>query len=183
MRAGLNRERVTQAALQVVQEDGLDGLSMRKVARTLGVEAMSLYGHVKNKADLLDALHDHLISLVPEAGAQPWPDEVHRLATAFRGVLFAHPHCVPLLATRPATTPSALRVADSSLSMLEAQGFSPTDALVAFQTVFAFVAGHAAFHTAGGIVDDSDWAGREFELGLQILVAGLRAERSERSAE
>ena len=54
----LSRERVLQAALVLADEAGVEALSMRKLAKTLGVEAMSLYGHVKNKEDLLDGLVD-----------------------------------------------------------------------------------------------------------------------------
>lgn len=171
----LSRERITAAALGLVEEDGLDGLSMRKVAARLGTEAMSLYRHVRDKADLLDALQDELLGRVPVPGAGPWPDEVRRVATGFRELLFAHPRVVPLLATRPATTPRGLALVEAGVGLLRAGGFDAEDAVVAFQTVFCFVIGHAVFHTAAGRTPaDAAWARVEFERGLGIVIAGLR---------
>ncbi|MBX2802351.1 MAG: TetR/AcrR family transcriptional regulator C-terminal domain-containing protein [Myxococcales bacterium] len=160
------------AALALADEDGLAALSMRSVARRLGVEAMSLYRHVRSKDDLLDAVHDAVIARVPVAASGPWPDEVRRLATAFRDVLFAHPAVVPLVATRAAQTPRALAVLESGVSMLLRHGFDEVTAVAAFQTVFYFVVGHASFHLAQGGADD-EWVGREFEEGLRILIAGM----------
>jgi len=177
MQKGLTRERVVAAALELVDDGGLGALSMRKVAAGLGVEAMSLYRHVKNKGDLLDALHEHLIGQVSSDGLTgPWPDQVTSLARRFRAVLFAHPACVPLLATRAATTPQALAVVEAGIAVLEAEGWPADDAIDAFQTVFCFVVGHAVFHTAGGQLPDDVLARREFEAGLALLVAGLEAQ-------
>lgn len=174
MAVGLTRDRVVAAALEVVREHGLDGLSMRKVAARLGVEAMSLYTHVRNKADLLDALYDDLLSRVPEAGDGPWREEAERLARAFRDVLFAERACVPLIATRPATTPSSWAVAASAIDLLVDRGFTEDGAFYAFQTMFSFVVGHAVFHTAGGFSDE-DAAADEFEQGLAVVLAGIEA--------
>ena len=174
MAAGLSRSRIVQAALQVVQTEGLDALSMRKVARRLDVEAMSLYRHVTHKADLLDGLHEYLLSQVPLAGEGAWRHEVQLLAQRFRAVLFAHPRCVPLLATRPAGTPHALAVVESGVTLLERQGLAPERAVAAFQAVFSFVVGHAMFHLAGGALHSDDaWARTEFDEGLQLLIEGI----------
>jgi len=171
----LTRERITLAALSLVDEEGLDKLSMRKVASRLGVEAMSLYRHVANKGDLLDALHDHLVGQVPPPGAGPWEDRARGLATAFREVLFLHPRAVPLLATRPAATPAALAVLDHGIAVFTEGGWEEAEAVVAFQTLFCFVVGHGVFHTAAG--SDTNGARAEFQEGLEIVLAGLRAAR------
>lgn len=178
MQKGLSRERVVDAALRLVDEEGLGALSMRKVAASLDVEAMSLYRHVKNKGDLLDALHEHLIGKVSAEGLPgSWATQVTTLARRFRAILFAHPRCVPLLATRPATTPQALALVEAGIAVLEQQGWSAEKAVDAFQTVFCFVVGHAVFHTAGGQLPDDELARQEFEAGLAILIAGLEAGR------
>ncbi len=177
MAKGLTRERIVAVALQVVDEGGLEALSMRGVARCLNVEAMSLYRYVRNKADLQDALYDHLVGLVHTEISGDWPEQVRQIATAFRELLFAHPHCVPLLATRAGTTPRALRVLEHGVGIFRTQGWSEERSVIAFQAVFSFVVGHAVFHTAGGAVRaDDTWTRHEFAEGLELLIAGLVAQ-------
>jgi AcrR family transcriptional regulator len=175
MSKGLSRQRVVEAALALVDADGLSKLSMRKVAASLDVEAMSLYRHVKNKADLLDGLHEHLVSQVQLAPLPDGLEAVGVLARRFRRVLFDHPRAVPLLATRPATTQGALAVVEAGIEVLVSRGWSEEDAVDAFQAVFSFVVGHAVFHTAGGELPDDAMARSEFEAGIGLLVAGLRS--------
>lgn len=172
----LSRERITAAALELAAEDGLEALSMRKVAAQLGVEAMSLYRHVAHKADLLDAMHDALLSRVSLPGDGPWADEVRAVATSFRDVLLDRPRLVPLVATRPARRESGLLLVSRGVDILMRAGFDEAGAVVAFQTVFAFVVGHAVFHTAGGALPPGEaWAREEFTRGLEIIVAGLES--------
>ncbi len=176
VKKGLSRDKVVAAAIARIDEHGLDGLSMRGLAGDLGVEAMSLYRHVKNKADLLDSVHDALLSelTVPPAGA--WADRARALVQEFRRLLFGHPRCVPLLASRAATTPDALDIVAAGVALFTDAGWAEDDALVAFQTLFCFAVGHAVFHTAGGepFTDDA-WARFEFDEGLETVLAGLRA--------
>ena len=106
-------------------------------------------------------------------GAGPWNERVRTLAQRFRDALFAHPPCVPLLATRPATTPASLALLQAGIELLTEAGFEGEDANYAFQTVFVFVIGHAVFHTAGGQLTDDDAARAEFARGLDWVVAGL----------
>lgn len=176
MTRGLSRERVVIAALEIVDEHGLPGLSMRKIASRLGVEAMSLYRHVENKRDLLDALHEHLIGglRIPDTG--PWQERVRTVALDFRTVMAAHPKLVPLLASRPASTPRALDVLEAGVTVLEEAGFDEQEALIAFQTVFCFVVGHCAFHMADGTAPDA-WADQEFAGGLDLLLRGMDRSR------
>ncbi|MEO0602144.1 MAG: TetR/AcrR family transcriptional regulator C-terminal domain-containing protein [Myxococcota bacterium] len=170
----LTRARVVEAALSVVAEEGLPGLSMRRMGRALGVEAMALYRHVRNKDDLLDALYDHIVAQVDAPAGGPWEAEVEALATSFRDVIFRNRACVPLLATRPGTTPNALAMLDRGIGVFQRAGFDDDSAIDAFQTVFAFVVGHAVFHTAGGRLPDDALARREFERGLGWILVGLR---------
>ncbi|MEV5976902.1 TetR/AcrR family transcriptional regulator C-terminal domain-containing protein [Streptomyces sp. NPDC052114] len=112
----LSRERVLATALEVVDRDGLSGLSMRKLGAELGVEAMALYRYAAGKAALLDGLVEAFCQeLEEELAAGPreadWQRELHRIALATHGVALRHPNMVPLLATRLLSTPLARRPA------------------------------------------------------------------------
>ena len=184
MAGKLTRERIISEATAVIDAEGLDKLSMRAVASRLGVEAMSLYRHVANKGEMLDAVYDGLIDSLETPAAERWQDAVTQLATAFRTLMFAHPRCAPLLATRAATTPRSMRLVEDGVSLLTDEGFSEDDAIVAFQTVFTFCVGHVVFHTAGGQdLHDDDWARYEFAEGVGAILAGLEARTDRRRRE
>lgn len=172
MSRDLSRDRIVATALEIVDQDGLKGLSMRKIAGRLGVEAMSLYRHVANKADLLEALHDRVVGSleVPETG--PWQERVRCVAERFRALMVAHPKLVPLLASTPATTPNALGVLERGVGVVREAGLTEEQAVIAFQTVFCFVIGHCVFHMADG-TPPGPWGDAEFEGGLDVLIAGL----------
>src|SRR5512144_1887431 len=102
--AGLSRERVCKEALALVDEEGLEALSMRRLGARLGVEAMSLYRHVRNKADLLDALHAAVLGgLEPAVSDDGWRPLLAGMVRALHAALVAHPHVLPLFTTRPVT--------------------------------------------------------------------------------
>ena len=101
-RRPLTRKRIADAALVFIDAHGLDALSMRKLGAELGVEAMSLYNHVTNKADLLDAVADTLYGDVVRAYGDPvgdWKVHVRALSHAYVDVAAAHPRAVALLIT------------------------------------------------------------------------------------
>lgn len=179
--AGLSRERVLEAAVALVDEEGLDALTMRRLAEELGVEAMSLYRYVKNKDDLLDGLHATILAelVVPDLKG-PWREVLRELARAFRRTLEAHPRAVLLFATRPAVAPGAVEHVERVLQLLVAAGFG-ADAVHAFQAGFTFVVGHTLWRLGSS----ADWLppsrpgahglDEEFEYGLDALLLGLEA--------
>jgi len=107
-RAPLTRRRVADAALVLIDDRGLEGLSMRKLGASLGVEAMSLYNHVSNKDDLLHAVTDELYVKILAAYGEPrgdWRSKARRMAAGYVHVAAEHPNAIPLLVERPVTTP------------------------------------------------------------------------------
>src|SRR4051812_17759624 len=107
----LSRALVCGEALALVDEEGLEALSMRRLGARLGVEAMSLYRHVRDKADLLDALHTAVLGdLRPVAapGGEGWRALLGGLSRALRDALLRHPNVVSLFATRPVRAPGAV---------------------------------------------------------------------------
>jgi AcrR family transcriptional regulator len=197
-RPALSRDRILQAAVALVDAEGLETLSMRKLGAALGVEAMSLYHHVPNKAALLDGIHEAILAELPPPSGGEWASVLRERAGAFRTVLAAHPRAILLFAARPAVTPASLHHLEHGLDVLRHAGLSPQDALSAFQVLLAFVVGHAltSFASLAGdeqpgvdydhldaqrfprvveaaaVLAGQDLA-HEFELGLELLVQGI----------
>lgn len=141
-RATLSRERILHAALRLVDRAGLEALTMRRLAKELGVEAMSLYRYVRGKEDVLDGVHELILQSVPAPPARgSWKQRLGVLARGLREVLLAHPNAVPLFATRPAVAEGSLARADAVLGILHRAGFRPADQLAALHGLIAYVVG------------------------------------------
>ncbi|WP_410605164.1 TetR/AcrR family transcriptional regulator C-terminal domain-containing protein [Amycolatopsis sp. lyj-90] len=125
-REPLNREKVLDAALALAAEEGLKGLSMRKLAKTLGVEAMALYNHVQNKTDILDGIAERVYSGIERADPDsPWPERVRVTALNIYRALARHPVVPMALATDEANPKSlrALQPLDDLVGALYEAGF------------------------------------------------------------
>ena len=106
----LTRERVLAAALRLVDEEGLDALSRRRLGQELGRDAMTLYRYAPDQAALLDGIVELVLDeLVIPADGQDWQTQLRRGAHNFRRLALAHPHIVGLIVTRPMSTPLGLR--------------------------------------------------------------------------
>lgn len=145
----LTRDMIFKVALEIVDSEGADALSMRRLAQRLRRDPMALYRHAANKAALLDGLTELVLGqLAVEPSDAPWPDRLRGIARQFRQLALAHPHVVPLLVTRPLATPLALRPPgtlrplEDILELLISAGFSPPDALYTYRALFGFLHGH-----------------------------------------
>lgn len=142
-RLPLSKERVLRAAIELVDAEGIDALTMRHLANQLGVEAMSLYYHVANKEALLDGIVDSLIveieeelggfEVVADAG---WKEQMRERILTARRVMLRHPWAPGVIETRTSMTPMLLRYMDTLLGILIEGGFS-------------YDLGHHAMHTLG----------------------------------
>jgi AcrR family transcriptional regulator len=121
----LNRQRVLQAALDLADESGIEALSMRKLAQTLGVKAMSLYNHVANKDDIIDGIVDHVMGeiKVPRLDLE-WKLAMQQRATSAHQVLLRHPWATLPIVSRVNVGPASLRYIDTTLGCLVQAGFS-----------------------------------------------------------
>src|SRR5712691_8131097 len=91
-RTQLTRQRVVAAAIELADRDGIESISMRRLAQELGVEAMSLYTHVHSKNDLLDGMTDTVISQIPiSADGAGWKTSLRQLVLAARSIMLRHP--------------------------------------------------------------------------------------------
>jgi AcrR family transcriptional regulator len=104
----ITRDVVLAAALEIIDADGADGLSMRRLARALDRDPMILYRHAPNKAALLDGVAETVLAQLTVDSADPdWATQLRTVARGYRRLALAHPKVVPLLVTRPLATPLA----------------------------------------------------------------------------
>jgi AcrR family transcriptional regulator len=127
-RQPLTKERVLAAAIDLADREGIDALSMRRLGQSLGVEAMALYRHVRDKDDLLDGVVEAVIAgidMPPEdTDREDWRADMRALAIASRQQMLRHPWAPPLLVRRTTVGPATLRHVDTVLGILARAGFS-----------------------------------------------------------
>ena len=142
--AGLSKQRVVVEAVRLADRDGVDGLSMRRLAGALGAGAMSLYYYVANKEELLDAMIDIVfeeIELPPEE--IDWQSAMRREAESARQVLARHPWAISLMESRTSPGPANLRHREAITACLRRAGFSVLMATHANWLLNSYVYGHA----------------------------------------
>ena len=169
---------VLAAALEIIDADGADGLSMRRLARALGRDPMILYRHAPNKAALLDGVAETVLAQLTVDPADPdWAAQLRAVARHYRALALAHPHVVPLLVTRPLATPLALRPKgtlrplEDVLALLTRAGFSGPDALHIYRALFGFLHGHI-LNELQELIDNPDETDDLLRLGLHRLPIG-----------
>jgi AcrR family transcriptional regulator len=146
---GLTIERIVEAALHVVDTEGLDELTVRRLADTLSTGSASLYRHVASRDELLVLVVDHVLGeiVLPSAALDPRA-KVEWLSAELRRVLIAHPNLLPALTAAPLIGPNAVRGAQNGLcNMLEA-GYPAAAAVPAYLAMIDFVLGTVYFDTS-----------------------------------
>ncbi len=141
-RPPLTREKVLSAALRMADEDGLETLSMRNLARALKVEAMSLYNHVASKEDLLDGLVELVAGEldVPTLGGD-WRAAMRQRARSAHVAFTRHPWATMLFVSRVNIGPNMLRYVDATIGCLREAGFSYPMADHAWNALDAYIYG------------------------------------------
>jgi len=191
----LTRQRIVEAASALADAEGLEAVSVRRLATELGVAGPSLYNHFATKAEILDAVADAVVAEVDVSafGTHPWADALRIWAGSYHAALSAHPNVVPLLAHGPGRRPAQLRMADVVYGGLIDAGWSPARATHIGALMRYLVTGSALGSFALGFPGDpalyEDYphlreayrlAGHQrsvdegaFTLGLETLLAGL----------
>jgi AcrR family transcriptional regulator len=192
----LNRERIVEAASALVDAEGLEAVSVRRLATELGVQGPSLYHHFATKADILDSVADAVIAQVDLSAFRTcdWVDGLRRWAHSYRAVLAAHPNIVPVLAHGPGQRPASLAMADTVYGALVQAGWSPARAthigalmryLVHGSALGSFALGfpgdpqlyerYPHLHHAHRLADHQQCVDEgAFVLGLETLLTGLQ---------
>ncbi|NDU75712.1 TetR family transcriptional regulator [Actinomadura sp. DSM 109109] len=185
-RAPLSTERIIEAALRIVDGQGLGRLTMRRLGDALEVEAMAIYHHLpRGKEQLLDGLVAHVAAAPADTSASGrWQDVLQAWAAGYRERLLSHAGVLPLVVTR--RNPAALAATLASLrEVLRRGGVAEEAAAVAAHTLLGYVIGHAALEVRGTAEDAAaariatgddaavDWDAR-FAAGLGVVLGGVR---------
>lgn len=140
---GLTRDQIVRAAIDLVEREGAEGLSMRRVAAELGASPMSLYNHVPNKAALLDSMAEYILSGV-NAAIDPgthWPERARALMRAYRKMSLDYPRAVSLVHTRQGESPAAMRSVEQALAVTDDAGFDGETSIRIMRAMLAYAAG------------------------------------------
>ena len=173
-RAGLSRELVLAAARRIADEEGVDRLTMRRLAAELGVLPNALYTYVPDKEALLDALLDDLLAGIDpgDSAEGDWRDGLVRVMDSSRRLLLAHPRLAPVFLARPGLGPNAARLGEITFELLRRGGLEGERAVEAFRILLIYSLGFAAFQ-APRLQSDSVERTREVEATF----AGLPEDR------
>jgi AcrR family transcriptional regulator len=203
-RRPLTRDAIIEAALKLLERDGLSGLSMRSLAKELGTGAASLYWHMGNKEELLQLLLDRIVgeSRVPEPDGAGWQEQVKQMLRETRRTLSARRDAAQLSMGRVPAGPNSLPVMERSLAVLTAAGLPPR--VIAYAAdMFALYVGGFAYEESLDVPDadpaalgayfaslpadqfpnlvhlsgalTEGSAEERFEFALELLVRGLEA--------
>ncbi|AGL20912.1 TetR/AcrR family transcriptional regulator [Actinoplanes sp. N902-109] len=194
----LTRERIVEVAGALVDNEGLDAVSVRRLATELGVAGPSLYNHFGTKNEILDAVADAVVAQVDVSyfATHDWADALRLWAHSYRAVLAAHPNIVPVLSHGPGRRPAALAMADTVYGGLIDAGWPPARATHIGALMRYLVTGAALGSFALGFDEDPGvYAERyphlrdahllaehrrsvdegAFALGLETVITGLLA--------
>jgi AcrR family transcriptional regulator len=196
----LTLDGIVDTAADLVAEDGFDALSMRRLGARLGVGAMTLYGYVRTKEELLGALANRYLSEMdlPAEGDGPWQEQIARVFRAVRHVFLEHPDLLPIVASQRLEGIGAYRGAERVFTALRSAGLDDQQVIAGFDALTSFTIGIAERETAmrgqanlpgirqlpheefanvidlAGVMMTRDSA-RSFEAGLELLVRGLES--------
>ncbi|HEU5057938.1 MAG TPA: TetR family transcriptional regulator [Kofleriaceae bacterium] len=205
---GLSHEQIRRAALRLIDQDGIDAFSTRRLGSELGCEAMAIYWYYPNKEALLDAVVDELLSTIgvdaEVAAAGDWVAAMRGLAHAYRGLAQEHPRAFPLLATRRFATESTYAFLDQLFALARRQGLDDRTIASFYRAVGSYCSGIALSEIAGTSSTDlgpaalrarfpgvaSVWPWLEpahhdemFSFGLEILLDALARSARQRPPE
>jgi len=184
-----SRDDVAAAGIRVADAEGLDAVTMRRVAAELGTGTSSLYRYIRRKQDLLDLMADAVLGEDdPPPLAGDWRADLATLAHHMRDRLLRHPWLATMSALRPSLGPNGLRWLEFTLATVDGRGLTPDDMIIATGTVTTFVLGSvvtelaerrtgsslAQWRAAQGSYGDSIISGGQYPVLTRIMIeAGL----------
>jgi AcrR family transcriptional regulator len=168
-RKPLSRDRILAAALEVVDEQGIDALSMRKLAQSLGYEAMSLYNHVANKDDLLDGILDLVLAEMEPPEAHGRLPGIRRAALSAHEALRRHPWAATMLMSPGRIRPARIQYMEALLAALRGAGLTAETTYHAYHVLDAHIVGFSLWvSTHGKMPDDVEDARAWFDRMIPV---------------
>ncbi|MBG6218844.1 AcrR family transcriptional regulator [Arthrobacter sp. CAN_A6] len=158
----MSRDIVLAAALELVDDEGLESLSMRRLGSKLGKDPMALYRYATNREALLDGVTGLVLGELIIPPVADWQEQLRRTAHDFRNLALRHPHVVPLLVIRPLSTPlglrppGALRPLEQVMALLTKAGFDSAGALHVYRAYYGFLLGHVLNELEEFVVDPDE---------------------------
>jgi len=171
-REPLTRDRIIEAALRVMDAEGLEAVTMRRIGRELGVEAMSLYNHVEDKDDILEGVTERVMNEFEfPTSTGDWADDARAMSREWRRLLDLHPSVCQLLAERhkPLDGLATFRAMDSALGVLRRAGLSALDAAQAFNALGSYILGFVMMEQGLMLGNDDDDHARGHDLAIDAL--------------
>jgi AcrR family transcriptional regulator len=170
-REPLTRDRIIEAALRVMDAEGLEAVTMRRIGRELGVEAMSLYNHVADKDDILEGITERVMNefeFPPSTG--DWADDARAMSREWRRLLGLHPSVCQLLAERhkPLEGLASYRAMDAALGLLRSAGLSDRDAAQAFNALGSYILGYVTMEQGLMLGNDEEHA-KQHDMAMDVL--------------
>jgi AcrR family transcriptional regulator len=170
-RERLTRDRIIETALRVMDDEGLEAVTMRRIGRELGVEAMSLYNHVEDKDDILEGVTERVMNEFefPESTGH-WAEDARAMSREWRRLLALHPSVCQLLAERhkPLEGLATYRAMDSALGVLRRAGLSDRDAAQAFNALGGYILGFVMMEQ-GLMLGNDDEHARQHDRATEAL--------------
>jgi len=157
-RSALSRERIVERAIAIADAEGIEAISMRRIAADLGATPMALYNHVANKDELMNGIAGQLLKEIDVSALDPtdWAKAIKIGYTEFRRVLLRHPNLLPVLQRKTEMSSDALRPIELAMSILQGAGFSPGEALLAHWTLSGFAMGHVLWQVTNPLLDNEE---------------------------
>lgn len=155
----LSREVIVDAYLRVVEEEGPEAATLRRLGAELGVDPTAVYRHVRDKEEILAAASDRLLAEAAE-GYEPtgsWRADLSELAVRARGAYVAHPHALLALETSPAALPNGFRLADLVMGLLRDAGLPEEEVAPAFEAIEDYVIGTAVLDVRTSEDTSEEW--------------------------
>ncbi len=147
-RPSLDPDRIVDAAIRILDTEGLDALTIRRLAAELGAGAMTLYWYVQNKDELLDLVADRVVAEIAIPAEGTWRERAEATAVSFRDVLLRHPAAIPFMSARPILGPGALGIMDAAVGVFRDAGFDDDVAADAYFTLTNYVTGFCTWQAA-----------------------------------
>ena len=194
----LSRQGIARAAIEILDDDGVDEFTLARVAGALGVKTSSLYNHIQCKEDLVDMIREIVTAPIetPDFSTTAWNEAMRQWAHSYRAAFAQHPKTIGLLAARPIRTPAFLRSYETIIDGLTQAGWDVHDCLPMITAIESFVLGSALDMVApdvmidlGDLHDevpllseatcpvDRSRADMAFEMGLDAMISGFSFDR------